>query len=113
MGWVPNCTRGCSHLLPVAASGFACAATLLGLHSVPCGGPWSSHSPAHPALLSPQVLQTGEMWLLLMALCLAQGLEDAIPDAGVVYNPERSMNIVSAGVAPHFPMGVLKIPPKG
>ncbi|XP_008631520.1 PREDICTED: lipase member M [Corvus brachyrhynchos] len=33
------------------------------------------------------------MWLLLVALCLAQGLEDAIPGAEEVYNPERFMNI--------------------
>ncbi|XP_050832501.1 putative lysosomal acid lipase/cholesteryl ester hydrolase [Serinus canaria] len=33
------------------------------------------------------------MWLLLVALCLAQGLEDAIPDAEVSHNPERFMNI--------------------
>lgn len=36
------------------------------------------------------------MWLLLVALCLAQGLEDAIPGDEEFYNPERSMNIVSA-----------------
>ncbi|XP_014737713.1 PREDICTED: lipase member N-like [Sturnus vulgaris] len=41
----------------------------------------------------PQVLRTGEMWLLLVALCLAQGLEDAIPDSEVFYNPETFMNI--------------------
>ncbi|XP_023786083.1 lipase member M-like [Cyanistes caeruleus] len=33
------------------------------------------------------------MWLLLVALCLAQGLEDAIPAAEAFYNPERFMNI--------------------
>ncbi|XP_053805020.1 lipase member M-like [Vidua chalybeata] len=33
------------------------------------------------------------MWLLLVALCLAQGLEDAIPGAKVFYNPEIFMNI--------------------
>uniref|UniRef100_A0A8C3MWD3 Lipase n=1 Tax=Geospiza parvula TaxID=87175 RepID=A0A8C3MWD3_GEOPR len=33
------------------------------------------------------------MWLLLVALCLAQGLEDAIPDAELFHNPERFMNI--------------------
>ncbi|XP_041332246.1 LOW QUALITY PROTEIN: putative lysosomal acid lipase/cholesteryl ester hydrolase [Pyrgilauda ruficollis] len=33
------------------------------------------------------------MWLLLVALCLAQGLEDAIPDAEVFHNPERFMNV--------------------
>ncbi|XP_064320615.1 lipase member M isoform X2 [Phalacrocorax carbo] len=34
------------------------------------------------------------MWLLLVALCLAQGLGDAIPLAGVSHdNPEQSMNI--------------------
>ncbi|XP_021392733.2 lipase member M [Lonchura striata] len=33
------------------------------------------------------------MWLLLGALCLAQGLEDAIPDAEMFHNPERFMNI--------------------
>uniref|UniRef100_A0A8C3TPC7 Lipase n=1 Tax=Catharus ustulatus TaxID=91951 RepID=A0A8C3TPC7_CATUS len=37
----------------------------------------------------------GGMCLLLVALCLAQGLEDAIPDAEVVHNPEAFMNIVS------------------
>ncbi|XP_036241596.1 putative lysosomal acid lipase/cholesteryl ester hydrolase [Molothrus aeneus] len=33
------------------------------------------------------------MWLLLVALCLAQGLEDATPDAELFHNPERFMNI--------------------
>lgn len=58
-------------------------------HPQPC--------PASPAV--PQVLRTGEMWLLLAALCLAQGLEDAIPGAEEIRNPERFMNIVSAGRA--------------
>uniref|UniRef100_A0A8D2MCG9 Lipase n=1 Tax=Zonotrichia albicollis TaxID=44394 RepID=A0A8D2MCG9_ZONAL len=35
----------------------------------------------------------GEMWLLLVALCLAQGLEDAIPGDEFFHNPERFMNI--------------------
>uniref|UniRef100_A0A8D2MCU3 Lipase n=1 Tax=Zonotrichia albicollis TaxID=44394 RepID=A0A8D2MCU3_ZONAL len=35
------------------------------------------------------------MWLLLVALCLAQGLEDAIPGDEFFHNPERFMNIVS------------------
>uniref|UniRef100_A0A8D2MA93 AB hydrolase-1 domain-containing protein n=1 Tax=Zonotrichia albicollis TaxID=44394 RepID=A0A8D2MA93_ZONAL len=33
------------------------------------------------------------MWLLLVALCLAQGLEDAIPGDEFFHNPERFMNI--------------------
>ncbi|XP_063262566.1 lipase member M-like [Prinia subflava] len=33
------------------------------------------------------------MWLLLVALCLAQGLEDATSGAERIYNPERFMNI--------------------
>ncbi|XP_063018938.1 putative lysosomal acid lipase/cholesteryl ester hydrolase [Melospiza melodia melodia] len=33
------------------------------------------------------------MWLLLVALCLAQGLEDAIPDDEFFHNPETFMNI--------------------
>nr|XP_030132784.3 lipase member M-like [Taeniopygia guttata] len=33
------------------------------------------------------------MWLLLGALCLAQGLEDAIPGAEMFHNPESFMNI--------------------
>ncbi|XP_066048013.1 putative lysosomal acid lipase/cholesteryl ester hydrolase [Chamaea fasciata] len=33
------------------------------------------------------------MWLLLVALCLAQGLENAIPGDEEFHNPERSMNI--------------------
>lgn len=111
LGWVPNCTRGCRHLLPVAASGFGCAAKLLGLHSAP-------RAPGAPTALLiqpliPQVLQTGEMWLLLGALCLAQGLEDAIPGAETFHNPERFMNIVSAGGAPHFPRSVPIVLPEG
>ncbi|XP_010154419.1 PREDICTED: lipase member N-like, partial [Eurypyga helias] len=40
------------------------------------------------------VLWRGEMWLLLVALCLAQGLGSAAPRAGVIHdNPEQSMNI--------------------
>lgn len=75
-------------------------------HPQPC--------PASPAV--PQVLRTGEMWLLLAALCLAQGLEDAIPGAEEIRNPERFMNIVSAGRAttPCTPVcGVPKVLPKG
>uniref|UniRef100_A0A674H212 Lipase n=1 Tax=Taeniopygia guttata TaxID=59729 RepID=A0A674H212_TAEGU len=75
----------------MAASGFGCAAKLLGLHSAP-------HASGAPTALLiqpliPQVLQTGEMWLLLGALCLAQGLEDAIPGAEMFHNPESFMNI--------------------
>uniref|UniRef100_A0A8C3QYV1 Lipase n=1 Tax=Cyanoderma ruficeps TaxID=181631 RepID=A0A8C3QYV1_9PASS len=33
------------------------------------------------------------MWLLLVALCLAPGLENAIPGDEAFYNPERFMNI--------------------
>lgn len=78
--------------------------------SVPC-------APGAPTALliqpcCPQVLCTGGMCLLLVALCLAQGLEDAIPDAEVVHNPEAFMNIVSAGGALHFPTDMPQVLPK-
>lgn len=52
------------------------------------------------------------MWLLLVALCLAQGLQDVIQDAEVSHNPEAFMNIVSAGGALHFPTDMPKVLPK-
>lgn len=104
LGWAPNCTRGCRHLLPVAGSGSGCSKGFLVAleHPQPC-----SSSP-----VIPQVLQVGEMWLLLLALCLAQGLEDATPDVELFHNPERFMNIVSAWGAPHFSMGMPKVLPE-
>ncbi|KAK4821207.1 hypothetical protein QYF61_015775 [Mycteria americana] len=54
------------------------------------------------------------MWLLLVALCLAQGLGDAVPCTGASHdNPEQFMNIVSAGGVQAFPWGVPEVLPKG
>uniref|UniRef100_A0A8C8BJA9 Partial AB-hydrolase lipase domain-containing protein n=1 Tax=Otus sunia TaxID=257818 RepID=A0A8C8BJA9_9STRI len=66
---------------------------VLELHSV-----WSclqhTHHLAHTNHVILQVLQRGEMWLLLLVLCLAQGLGDAIPHIEVSHqNPEQFMNI--------------------
>lgn len=71
--------------------------------------PLEHPQPCSSCPVIPQVLWTGEMWLLLVALCLAQGLEGA----GAIYNPERFMNIVSAGRALCFPRAVPKVLPKG
>uniref|UniRef100_A0A663LPH6 Lipase n=1 Tax=Athene cunicularia TaxID=194338 RepID=A0A663LPH6_ATHCN len=63
------------------------------LHSI-CSCLQHTHHPAHTNPIIPQVLQRGEMWLLLVALCLAQGLGDAIPSTEVSHqNPEQFMNI--------------------
>ncbi|KAI1231580.1 hypothetical protein IHE44_0007651 [Lamprotornis superbus] len=55
--------------------------------------PLEHPEPCSSSPIVPQMLRTGEMWLLLVALCLAQGLKDAIPGAEVFYNPEMFMNI--------------------
>lgn len=56
-----------------------------------------SHHHAHVNPFISQALQRGKMWLLLVALCLAQGLGNAIPRTGASHdNPEQFMNIVSA-----------------
>lgn len=74
---------------------------------------WGTCHPAHTTPVVPQARWRGEMWPLLVALCLAQGLEDAIPDSEVFYNPETFMNIVSTGGTLYFPTSMPKVLPKG
>lgn len=90
MVWVQNAQSMLQHQalppLPV----------MLVLHSVFLV-PWRTHHHAHANPIISQVLQRGEMWLLLVALCLSQGLGNAVPHARVSHdNPEQFMNIVSA-----------------
>lgn len=83
------------------------------LHGI-CSRLWHTHHPAHANAAIPQALQRAEMLLLLVALCLTQGLGGAVPHAGASHgNPERFMNIVSAGgganpppVGPGLPQAV-------
>ena len=55
------------------------------------------------------------MWLLLVTLCLAQGLGGAVPCMGASHdNPEQFMDIVSArGGVQASPGGVPKVLPEG
>lgn len=67
---------------------------------------WGTCHPAHTTPVVPQARWQGEMWLLLVALCLAQGLGDAVLCVGPRHdNPEQFMNIVSAGES-SLPCGV-------
>lgn len=99
MVWAQNAQSMLQHqalvMLPVMSE----------LHSI-CSRLWHAHHPAHANAALPQALQRPEMWLLLVALCLAQGLGGAVPHAGVSHgNPERFMNIVSVRGGKHIPMG--------
>lgn len=80
------------------------------LHGI-CSRLWHTHHPAHANAAIPQALQRAEMLLLLVALCLTQGLGGAVPHAGASHgNPERFMNIVSAGGGKPTPCGTWASP---
>lgn len=80
------------------------------LHGI-CSRLWHTHHPAHANAAIPQALQRAEMLLLLVALCLTQGLGGAVPHAGASHgNPERFMNIVSAGGGQTHPLWDLGFP---